>query len=599
MPGKLGATKFEPISSNGGYDADDFFDDDGDMWQDDTNDLDDLLESGDLDETYGMRGGNSNPMGGYQNGGRGNSSSGMAGQYRNTGRGGGSKMTYEDKEVSQSKKLLRIVAIFLIVFVVLLPMGDNDAEQTGSFVTGVHNSVTDDDLEPVSNIDGNLQDTPLPTVSPTKHPKKTVVNEVTMSPTEGSKIDNEETHENGDGTKFEGNDGDEEQETNENDDEETDNDEETGDDLTKIDDDDEEDNDKEEHNDKEKDNEKEEEKDDKEEHNNEDDGEEEDDDLSPTNDDEKENDNQENGEEKDDDLTTTNNDKEEGNKEDNGEEKDDDSSPTNGDKEEHNNQENGEDKDDDLAPIDNENEKEDAENDDEDKSDDLASVDNEENEGTEEHGDTKIDGVSNDNKDEECKDADEEITIKGKTETCQYLNEKPKNLKFCSWKKVNAVCLKSCGLCGDNNNDDFDNDDAEITDDLAVLEEEKSDSPSAVPSESPSASPSEAPSETPSGSISSPIDSSSESSSSGTESTTALECKDLEGKVAVKDHKVDCKWLGKAVKNLKYCAYTNVSTHCKESCGLCDVDDDFDDQEEDNDENLDENDETRSRRKSR
>merc|ERR1712154_83329 len=126
--------------------------------------------------------------------------------------------------------------------------------------------------------------------------------------------------------------------------------------------------------------------------------------------------------------------------------------------------------------------------------------------------------MGNDNsKDEECKDGDEEIKIKGKTKTCQFLNQLPTNLKFCSWKNVKAVCVKSCGLCDDD--DDFDNEGDEKTDDLTMnnsaenVEEAISDSPSAFPSVSPSAVPSDIPSTAPSASIVSPIDSESETSS--------------------------------------------------------------------------------------
>lgn len=55
MSGRFGTTKFEPLSFNENQDSDAFFDDDSDgAWQDDTDDLDNLLESGESDDNaYG------------------------------------------------------------------------------------------------------------------------------------------------------------------------------------------------------------------------------------------------------------------------------------------------------------------------------------------------------------------------------------------------------------------------------------------------------------------------------------------------------------------------------------------------------------------
>ena len=134
MPGKkLGATKFEPI---GGYDADDFFDDDADLWQDDTSDLDELLESGDLDSSYGVginkhsssssSKWNSNSysqMNGYQNGG---------------GRAGRSASSYNqgnnEREVSYRNKIFRWVAVICIIIgLLVLPIGKVDFDEDNKY----------------------------------------------------------------------------------------------------------------------------------------------------------------------------------------------------------------------------------------------------------------------------------------------------------------------------------------------------------------------------------------------------------------------------------------------------------------------------------
>jgi len=145
MPGRLGATKFEPITDDDGFDADDFFDDDGDMWQDDEDDLDDLLETGDLDERYGVGmgvHGNGNNLG-YQNGGGGGRSGGGGGwqgasgyggngrigndksQYRSVG-GDMSMSLYDDGGDGSKRTMLRFVAFFIVCVLIFSIPGSDD-----------------------------------------------------------------------------------------------------------------------------------------------------------------------------------------------------------------------------------------------------------------------------------------------------------------------------------------------------------------------------------------------------------------------------------------------------------------------------------------
>ena len=515
MPGKLGATKFEPISSSnaGGYDADDFFDDDVDMWQDDTDDLDDLLESGDLDDRYGVgRSSNgSNNNHGYQNG--------SLGQYRTVGRGGGERSTgfHEEQSASKKKRLLRFLVLFILVCALIsLPMSKEDNYDSGDDnMNGLSRNDVDDDAvaNPSNNsiqIDGDDDDTyggqkgathnktPSPTRAPTKLPTKLPTKTTTTTTTTTSPPTSTPT-------------------------------------------------------------------------------------FSPTvaaTEKKAMDDNNDN-----DDDTTTNNDK-------NKHENDGDDQIDNELK-------------DTASPTSSPTPK---------KTTDSPTVrsttftptiqktlsptksiiattaeptskSSEKVTDKQEEGDKQnVNGKGHGHNDDLCDDDnDQEFKINRKKKTCAYLTSDPTNIRFCSWPNVNTICTKTCGLCdangdlGDLTMDDDTSNNADSTDtgdndggDAGDNKQEETTigltpSPTTKATTlSPSASPTQTKTPSP---TSIPIP---KQESTGKDDNA--ECKDKEGKFTIKNHEIDCAWIGQ-LKNLKYCAKEIVNTHCMTTCGLCDEDD--------------------------
>jgi cytoskeletal protein RodZ len=171
MPGKLGAIKFEYSNA----DLDSFFDDDFDDWKDDTTDLDDLLEAGELDDSYNMN--IATPS--YQQGGKGYASSAVPSQNAMPKK---LNRSYYDEDPSSGwKKWIKCLLVFLVITTMLIMQSARSSDPTAEgtlLPTDKVNELHDDGNSPSatptnaeissgSPTEKEVNITTLPTLSPT------------------------------------------------------------------------------------------------------------------------------------------------------------------------------------------------------------------------------------------------------------------------------------------------------------------------------------------------------------------------------------------------------------------------------------------------
>jgi len=153
MPGKLGAIKFEYSNA----DLDSFFDDDFDDWKDDTTDLDDLLEAGELDDSYNMN--IATPS--YQQGGKGYASSAVPSQNAMPKK---LNRSYYDEDPSSGwKKGIKCLLVFLVITTMLIMQSARNPEKENAPAIG-----GDINMQNQTNSKNDtVRSTALPTLSPT------------------------------------------------------------------------------------------------------------------------------------------------------------------------------------------------------------------------------------------------------------------------------------------------------------------------------------------------------------------------------------------------------------------------------------------------